>query len=75
MRFRPPLIASALLVVLALGCRQEPPYNTLAEIPPGGDPPIKRPVAARSGKPRAPKPPITTTLRKIEVAGAKPITP
>lgn len=73
MRLRPSLIASMALVGLAIGCNMEPPYNTLVETPPGGDPPVRRPVLASKGKAKAPKPPITSSLRKIDVVGAKPI--
>jgi hypothetical protein len=73
MRLRSTLIASTALVGLAIGCNMEPPYNTLVETPPGGDPPVRRPVMASKGKARPPKPPITQTLRKIDVDGAKPI--
>ena len=73
MRLRSPLIASMALVGLAIGCNMEPPYTTLVEPPPGGDPPVRRPVVASRGKARPPKPPITQTLRKIDVLGAKPI--
>ncbi len=73
MRPRPILIASALLLGLALGCNGDSPYNTLAQIPPGGDPPIKRTVATARGKARAPKAPVEKTLRRIEAVGAQPI--
>lgn len=74
MRLIPALVASTLLAVLAPGCNTEPPYNTLAEIPPGGDPPVKSPVPVKSNKPKAkkPKPPITEARRKVEVEGTKP---
>lgn len=71
MRPRPALIASALLFGLALGCNGDPPYNTLAQIPPGGAPPIKRAAATAKGKARAPKPPIAKTFRKMEVLGTQ----
>ena len=73
MRPRPALIASALLFGLALGCNGDPPYNTLAQIPPGGDPPIKRTAATAKGRAKTPKPPIPKTFRRIEFAGTKPI--
>ena len=74
MRLIPALVASTLLLGLAPGCNTEPPYNTLAQIPPGGDPPVKRPtpVTANRSKNRKPKPPITETQHKVEVAGTKP---
>jgi hypothetical protein len=73
MRLIPALVASALLVSLAPGCNSEPPYNTLAEIPPGGDPPVKRPIPkASKAKARKPKPPITEARHKVEVEGTKP---
>ena len=72
MRLIPALVASTLLLGLAPGCNTEPPYNTLAEIPPGGDPPVKRPIPMRASKARKPKPPITETHRKVEVEGTKP---
>jgi hypothetical protein len=72
MRLRPALVASTLLVGLALGCNMEPPYNTLAEAPPGGASPVKRPLAVAANKARKPKPPVTKTLRKVEVDETKP---
>ncbi len=72
MRPRPALVASTLLVGLALGCNTEPPYNTLAEVPPGGAIAIKRPIPVIGNKARKPKPPITASHRKVEVDGTKP---
>ncbi len=71
MRPRPSLIAPTLLISLAIGCTREPLYNSLAAIPPGGDPPIRRPATTSRGKARAPKPPITKTLRKIAAVGGR----
>ncbi len=72
MRLVPALVASTLLVALALGCNAEPPYNTLAEVPAGAAPPVKRPVLVTGNKARKPKPPITETRRKVEVDAPKP---
>jgi hypothetical protein len=72
MRLIPALVASALLIGLAPGCNTEPPYNTLAETPPGGDPAVKRPIPVIGNKARKPKPPITETKRKVEVDGTRP---
>jgi hypothetical protein len=75
MRLIPALVASTLLVGLAPGCNTEPPYNTLAEISPGGDPPVKRPIPVTGNKARnrKPKPPITENRRKVEVDATTPI--
>jgi hypothetical protein len=74
MRLIPALVATTLLLGLAPGCNTEAPYNTLAEIPPGGDPPVRRPapVMANKARNRKPKPPITEAHRKVEVDGTKP---
>ena len=72
MRPRLALVASMLLVGLAPGCNTEPPYNTLAEVPPGGATAIRRPTPVKANKLRKPKPPITQSHRKVEVDGTKP---
>jgi hypothetical protein len=66
-------IASTLLAGLALGCNSDPAYNTPAQLPPAGDPPITRTVATAKGKARTPRLPIARAFPRVGALGTTTI--